>query len=42
MRNSLRDALMKIKRSNDKLFLIVGDIGFGVFEEYEEKYKPCI
>ena len=39
MRNSLRDSLMEIKRPNDKLFLIVGDIGFGVFEEYAEKYK---
>ena len=39
MRNSLRDALLEIKQKDDGLYLIVGDIGFGVFEEFEEKYK---
>ena len=39
MRTALRDALLEIKEDDDGLYLIVGDIGFGVFEEFEEKYK---
>ncbi len=39
MRNSLRDALLEIKKPGDKIYLIVGDIGFGVFEEYSKKFK---
>ena len=39
MRNALRDALLEIKKKNDGLYLIVGDIGFGVFEEFEKNYK---
>ena len=39
MRNALRDALLEIKQKDDGLYLIVGDIGFGVFEEFEKKYK---
>jgi len=38
MRNAFRDALLKNKKSYEELFLIVGDIGFGVFEDYEKKY----
>ncbi len=39
MRTALRDALLEIKEEDDGLYLIVGDIGFGVFEEFEKKYK---
>jgi len=39
MRNALRDALLEVKKKDDGLYLIVGDIGFGVFEEFEETYK---
>ena len=39
MRTALRDALLELKERDDGLYLIVGDIGFGVFEEYEKKYK---
>ena len=38
MRSALRDSLINIKKKDDGLYLIVGDIGFGVFEEYEEKF----
>lgn len=38
MRSALRDALLDLKKKDDGLYLIVGDIGFGVFEEFEEKY----
>ena len=39
MRSAFRDALLEVKKKDDGLYLIVGDIGFGVFEEYEEKYQ---
>jgi transketolase len=39
MRNAFRDALMQIKKVEDKLYLIVGDIGYGVFEDYSKKFK---
>ena len=39
MRNALRDALLDTKKKGDGLYLIVGDIGFGVFEEFEEKHR---
>lgn len=39
MRTALRDALLEIKEKDDGLYLIVGDIGFGVFEEFAEKYQ---
>ena len=39
MRTALRDALLEIKEDDDGLYLIVGDIGFGVFEEFEEKHN---
>ena len=38
MRNALRDELLKIKKNDDNIHLIVGDIGFGVFEDYEKKF----
>jgi transketolase len=38
MRNALRDALLEVKKKDDGLYLIVGDIGFGVFEGFQEKY----
>ena len=38
MRSAFRDTLMEAKASSNNLHLIVGDIGFGVFEEYIEKY----
>tara|TARA_A100001015_G_scaffold148965_1_gene165210 strand:- start:1138 stop:2055 length:918 start_codon:yes stop_codon:yes gene_type:complete len=38
MRNALRDALMQRNISEEEIFLIVGDIGFGVFEEYTNLY----
>lgn len=38
MRNAFRDHLsLKIKK-NKNLFLLVGDIGFGVFEKFAKKY----
>lgn len=36
MRNSFRDALITKKEKYKNLFLIVGDIGFGVFERFQE------
>ncbi len=38
MRSAFRDTLMEFKKSENNLHLIVGDIGFGVFEEYISKY----
>ena len=38
MRNSFIEELSKIALTDDKVFLIVGDLGFGVVEGFEEKY----
>ena len=38
MRNSFRDALIAKKEKYKNLFLIVGDIGFGVFEGFQKSY----
>tara|TARA_Y100000816_G_scaffold122065_1_gene85802 strand:+ start:39326 stop:40243 length:918 start_codon:yes stop_codon:yes gene_type:complete len=38
MRNALRDQLMEIKKKDDNIQLIVGDIGFGVFENFEKQF----
>lgn len=38
MRNALRDALMQREILKENIYLIVGDIGFGVFEEYSKRF----
>ena len=38
MRNSFIEELSKIALTDDKVFLIVGDLGFGVVEGFEEKF----
>ena len=38
MRNSFIEELSKIALIDDKVFLIVGDLGFGVVEGFEEKF----
>ena len=38
MRNALRDALMQREILKENIYLIVGDIGYGVFEEYSKKF----
>lgn len=38
MRNALRDALMQRNITEEEIYLIVGDIGFGVFEDFLKLY----
>ena len=38
MRNAFIDELTNLAEKNEKIFLIVGDLGFGVIEEFERKF----
>jgi transketolase len=38
MRNAFIDQLTILAEENDKIFLIVGDLGFGVIENFEKKF----
>jgi transketolase len=38
MRNAFIDELTNLAEKNKKIFLIVGDLGFGVIEEFERKF----
>ena len=38
MRNAFIDQLIILAEENDKIFLIVGDLGFGVIENFEKKF----
>ncbi len=38
MRNAFINELIKLAEKNEKIFLIVGDLGFGVIEEFERKF----
>ncbi len=38
MRNAIVKVLNDLVKEDDKLLLLVGDIGFGVFEEFQSKY----
>ena len=38
MRNAFRDVLVEEARRNDKIVLLVGDIGFGVFEDFIKEF----
>ena len=38
MRNAFVDQLTNLAENNDKIFLIVGDLGFGVVENFEKKF----
>ncbi len=39
MRNAFFDALMKIAEENEQVYLLVGDLGFGVVEPFAKKYS---
>jgi transketolase len=38
MRNAFIEKLTDLAEKNEKIFLIVGDLGFGVIEHFEEKF----
>jgi len=39
MRRLFGQELVKFASKDDNIFLIVGDIGFGIFDEFKEKYR---
>ena len=39
MRKSFGEELVKLASKDANIFLIVGDIGFGIFDEYKEKFR---
>ena len=39
MRNAFVAKLTEIARENEKIVLLVGDIGFGVFENFKKECK---
>jgi transketolase len=38
MRNAFIDELTLLAEENKKIFLVVGDLGFGVIENFEQKF----
>ena len=38
MRNAWSDSLLEIARTDDKVILLVGDIGFGVFDKFRKEF----
>lgn len=38
MRDTFQKELIKLAKKNEDLFLLTGDLGYGVFDEYEKKF----
>ncbi|MFM7579717.1 MAG: transketolase, partial [Microcystaceae cyanobacterium] len=38
MRNAFVERLLELAESNDRVMLLTGDLGFGVFEEFSERF----